>query len=262
MPSPMSSPELPAGASSRSGRAAVIVIAVGVALVLGCAITAFAMRGVDDPGSARLMVLGGVPAALVAAVVTALALIGAPLSVRTACGGAGAVIVAAGVPCGAAVALPDGRGEGLGSGLLIGLLFVPLALLLGVLVGMIVLWPVAVLLTALTRRGDRAPRTILTMVLLLLVAVSGVTATIALDTHGWAPGRGAGGAMFAVVFGLPIDAVTVRSEPMLWVTRVLVAVMAACVVAFLRVERREEREARAQTLPRRAGPRKGRDPRR
>ncbi|WP_251442884.1 hypothetical protein [Microbacterium sp. USTB-Y] len=262
MSSPMPSPELPAGASAHPGRAAVIVIAAGVALVLGCAIAAFALRGVEDQQSARLMVLGGVPAALVAAVVTALALTGMPLSLRTACGGAGAVIAAAGIPCGAAVALPDGRGEGLGSGLLIGLLFVPLALLLGILVGMIVLWPVAVLLLALTRRGDRAPRTILTMVLLLLVAVSGVTATLALDTHGWAPSRGSGAAMFAVVFGLPSDAVTVRSDPMLWVTRALVALMAACVVAFFRVERREEREARGRTRMRRAVTRKGRDPRR
>lgn len=262
MSSSMPSPVRPAGASAHPGRAAVIVIAVGVVLVLGCAVAAFSMRGIEDPESARLTVLCGVPAAILAAVVTALALTGVPVTVRAACGGAGAVVVAAGVPCGAAVGLPDGRGEGLGSALLIALLFVPLALLLGILVGMIVLWPVVVLLKALTRRGDRAPRTVLTMILLLLIAVSGVTATLALDTHGWAPGRGSGEAMSAVVFGVPIDAVTVRSEPMLWVTRGLVAVMVACVVAFFRVERREESEARARTRPRRTVTRKGRDSRR
>jgi hypothetical protein len=256
MTSSMPSPDLSARASSR--RAVAVVIAVGILLVLGCALVVFAMRGVEDPDSARLMVLGGLPAAFVSAVVTALALTGSAVTLRAACAGAGGMVPAAGIPCGAAIALPDGGGEGVGSALLFALLLVPLAELLGILVGMIVLWPVVVLLQALARRGDRAPRTILTMVLLLLVAVSGATATAALDTHGWGPSRGAGEAMLAVVFGVPLDAVTVRSEPMLWVTRVLVAVMVACVVAVFRVERREEHDARTAARPRPVS-RKGRD---
>ncbi|VXB55476.1 conserved membrane hypothetical protein [Microbacterium sp. 8M] len=259
----MPSPDVSAGASSRGRRAVDAVIAVGILLVLGCAVVVFAMRGIEDPESARLMALGGLPAALVSAVVTALALTGAPVASRAAWWGAGGMVPAAGLPCGAAIALPDGYGEGPGSALLFALLLVPLAELLGILVGMIVLWPVVVLLQALTRRGDRAPRTILTMVLLLLVAISGATATAALDTHGWSPSRGSGLAMFAVVFGVPIDAVTVRSEPMLWVTRVLVAVMVACVLAYFRVERREERARRAPRTggqrPRTGGQRKGRE---
>jgi len=237
-------PEVSAGAPSRA-RTVVVVLAAGIALALGCAVLVFALRDAEDPDSTRLMVLGGIPSALVAAVVTALALTGFPVTARAAAWGAGGLVLAAGLPCAVTIATQDGSAEGLGSALLFALLLVPLAELLGVLVGMIVLWPVAVLLHALTRRrGRTSPRVILVMVLLILVAVSGTTAMLALDTHGWAPGRGSGPAMLAVVLGLPIEDVTVRSAPMLWATRALVVVMVGCVVALLGIERNEERGRR------------------
>ena len=237
-------PGVSAGAPSRP-RTVVIVLALGIALALGCAVVVFALRGAEDPESTRLMVLGGIPSALVAAVVTALALTGFPVTARAAAGGAGGLVLAAGLPCAVAITVQDGYAEGLGSALLFALLLVPLAELIGILVGMIVLWPVAVVLHALTRRrGRTSPRVLLVMILLLLVAVSGVTAMLALDTHGWAPGRGSGPAMLGVVFGLPIEDVTVRSVPMLWATRAIVVVMAGCVVALLGIERSEERARR------------------